>query len=389
MQRASTMLMPASANVRERSSSRRWRSHASTWSSTLKRGLVVAVPGTRHEALRVLAQRHGVRAVLAVDRDPAAERDVAEDRVARHRPAALGQPQRDVVDALDADAVAATSRLRPAAAPCALVRAGPRRPIGSSSAASPCLSRCMHLVDDDLRRDLRAAERDVEVVGLAEAHLADHVGQQRRAGDLLRRQAGLVEVLLQQLAAGVLGVVARLGLEPGADLVARARRLDQRQPVARRAALALGGEDLDDVAGLQLVVQRDDLAVDLGADAAVADVGVDLVGEVQRRRAGGQRLDLALGREDEDLLLDQLAAQVVGELARVVRVALPVEQRLQPLELRRRSGRSAPLRRRPPCSASARRRRTRPSRACRACGSGSPAAGPRARSPSCGAPGTC
>ena len=35
MQRASTMLMPASANVRERSSSRRWRSHASTWISTL------------------------------------------------------------------------------------------------------------------------------------------------------------------------------------------------------------------------------------------------------------------------------------------------------------------------------------------------------------------
>ena len=28
--------MPASANVRERSSSRRWRSQPSTWSSTLK-----------------------------------------------------------------------------------------------------------------------------------------------------------------------------------------------------------------------------------------------------------------------------------------------------------------------------------------------------------------
>ena len=113
--------------------------------------------------------------------------------------------------------------------------------------------------------------------------------------DLLRRQALLLEVLLEQLAAGVLGVLARLGLEPLLDLVARARGLDQRQPVARRAALALGGEHLDDVAGLELVVERDDLAVDLRADAAVADVGVDLVGEVQRRRAGGERLDLALG----------------------------------------------------------------------------------------------
>ena len=199
-----------------------------------------------------------------------------------------------------------------------------------------------HLVDDDLRGDLRAAERDVEVVGLAEAHLADHVRQQRRARELLRRQAGLVEVLLEQLAARVLGVLARLGLEPRLDLVARAGGLDDRQPVARRAALALGGQDLHDVARLQLVVQRHDLAVDLRADAAVADVRVDLVGEVQRRRPGGERLDLALGREDEDLVLDQLAAQLVGELLGVVGLLVPVEQRLEPLQLgRRRVGRLA------------------------------------------------
>ena len=204
---------------------------------------------------------------------------------------------------------------------------------GLGLGALPLLEALQDLVDDGLGRDLGAAERDVEVVGLAEAHLADDVGQQRRADDLLGRQAGLVEVLLQQVAAGVLGVVARLGLEPLADLVAGAGGLDERQPVARRAALALGGEDLDDVARVELVVQRHDLAVDLGAHAAVADVGVDLVREVERRGAGGERLDLALGREDVDLVLHQLAAQVLGELARVVLVGLPVEQRLEPLEL--------------------------------------------------------
>ena len=36
MQRASTMLKPASANVRDRSSNNRWRSQASTCSSTRK-----------------------------------------------------------------------------------------------------------------------------------------------------------------------------------------------------------------------------------------------------------------------------------------------------------------------------------------------------------------
>ena len=189
------------------------------------------------------------------------------------------------------------------------------------------------LVDDDLRRDLRAAERDVEVVGLAEAHLADDVGEQRRAGDLLRRQAGLAQVLLEQLAAGVLGVLAALGLEPLADLVARARRLDDRQPVARGTALALAREHLDAVAGLQLVGQRHDAAVDLGAHAAVAELGVDLVGEVQRRRADGQRLDLALWREDEDLLVDQVVLEVLDELLGIRQLLLPVEHRAQPAQL--------------------------------------------------------
>ena len=307
MQRASTMLMPASANVRERSSSRRWRSQPSTCSSTLNELTESPSQLTGTNRSGSLRSARGVRAVLAVDRDAAAERHVAEDLVARHRPAALGQPQRDVLDALDPDAVLRRVALGPARR---LARGdevlGDRRLVVGRLA----LLQALHdLVDDDLGRDLGAAERDVEVVGLAVAHLADHVGEQRRAGDLLRRQARLLEVLLQQLAAGVLGVLARLGLEPGADLVARAGRLDDGEPVARRAALALGGEHLDDVARLQLVVQRHDLAVDLRADAAVADVGVDLVGEVERRRARAERLDLALGREDEDLLLDELAAQ--------------------------------------------------------------------------------
>ena len=67
-------------------------------------------------------------------------------------------------------------------------------------------------------------------------------------------------------------------------------------------------------------------AVDLRADAAVADVGVDLVGEVERRRARRQRLDLALGREDEDLVLEQVDLQGVHELLGVRQLLLPVQQ---------------------------------------------------------------
>ncbi len=190
-----------------------------------------------------------------------------------------------------------------------------------------------HLGHHDARRDLCRAQRDVEILGLAEAHLTDHVGEQRRAGDLLGRQALALELLLQQVAAGVLGVLARLGLEPLLDLVARTSGLDHRQPVARRAALTLAGEDLDDVTGLQLVVQRHDLAVHARAHAAVPDLRVHLVGEVQRRGAGRERLHLALRGEDVHLVLEQVDLQRLHELVRIGQVLLPVEHRAQPLQL--------------------------------------------------------
>lgn len=68
-------------------------------------------------------------------------------------------------------------------------------------------------------------------------------------------------------------------LEPAADLRAAFGAADDVQPV--QAGLAhFGRNDFDDVAVLQFIIQGDDLAVDLGADAAVADVGMDAVGEV-------------------------------------------------------------------------------------------------------------
>ena len=94
-------------------------------------------------------------------------------------------------------------------------------------------------------------------------------------------------------------------------------------------ALALGGEHLDDVARLQLVVERDDLAVHLRADAAVPDVGVDGVGEVERRRAGGEVLHLALRREDEHLVLEEIDLERLQELGGLL-LALLLEELAQP-----------------------------------------------------------
>ena len=77
---------------------------------------------------------------------------------------------------------------------------------------------------------------------------------------------------------------------------------DEAQP-ARLRVLRLGRQDFDLVAILKHRSQRDDAAIDLGADGAVAEVGVDGISEVDRGRALGQLDQLALGREGEDPVL--------------------------------------------------------------------------------------
>ena len=49
--------------------------------------------------------------------------------------------------------------------------------------------------------------------------------------------------------------------------------------------------------------------VDAAGDAAVADIGMDRIGEVDRRTASRKTLDVALGCEDEDLVFEQVDAQ--------------------------------------------------------------------------------
>ena len=66
-------------------------------------------------------------------------------------------------------------------------------------------------------------------------------------------------------------------------------------PASRGAARpVLRGEDLDPIAAVRLDGQRHDAAVDLGAAAAMADLGVHVVGEIQQGRAARQVDHLAL-----------------------------------------------------------------------------------------------
>ncbi len=143
--------------------------------------------------------------------------------------------------------------------------------------------------------------------------------------ELLRRrqQVGLLqsqalELALQQFLAGLHVARAVQLVEPGAHLVARASAgqvtVGRQQPVAARLGL-LAGEDLHAVAAAQLVGQRHDAVVDLGAAAAVPDHGVHVVGEIQRRGALRQVDHLAHRGQRIDPVLDQFGVQRPGQPA--------------------------------------------------------------------------
>ena len=76
--------------------------------------------------------------------------------------------------------------------------------------------------------------------------------------------------------------------------------------------------------------QRQQPAVDLGADAGVADLRMHRIGEIDRRRAARQRDQIALRGEGEDLVLEHLELGVLEELLGVRGVLEDVEQLAQP-----------------------------------------------------------
>src|SRR6266511_1761800 len=251
-----------------------------------------AVPGHVDHAVGVALQVGGVGTVGAVDADAVPAGDESDDRVTRYRGATSGELDPDVVDPLDQHAPAGRQRAR--------------GPDGAVQGEVVVLL-------------LLLAEVGLEAV--------DHAG----GGDLTRAdsgvEAGLAEGADQRLLAGLDGVLATLLGEPLPDLVARPRCLDDRQPVPRRTGVGcLGGEDLDRLAVLERVLQRHQPLVDARAHAAVADLGVHGVGEVDRGRARRELEDVALGGEDEHLVDVEVGLEVVDEVLGVRQLALPVDE---------------------------------------------------------------
>ncbi len=101
------------------------------------------------------------------------------------------------------------------------------------------------------------------------------------------------------------------------------------QPISAGAA-PFGREDLHLIAVPQLIVQGNDLAVHLRPLAKVADLRMHAVGEIDGRRSSGQFDDVSLGREDVDLLGEEVCLQRIHEFLSVHQLPAPVHQLAQP-----------------------------------------------------------
>ena len=114
---------------------------------------------------------------------------------------------------------------------------------------------------------------------------------------------------------------------------------------------ALRRDDLDGLAVAQRCAQRHEAAIDLGRHAAIADVGVHGIREIDAGRIARQTADLALRREHVHLVREQVDPDALEEFLGVAAL-LDFDQLLQPLA-RAIALDAGPGCRRRPCTASA------------------------------------
>src|ERR1700694_3856458 len=217
-----------------------------------------------------------VLAACAMDRDPLAAGDIAADWIARHRIAALRDLREHAPLTLDANLTGGLELWN-------------QRDERKLTIPILLLAGRHVLEQHRVWADVPVSDGGVEIIQLRESELAGELQ------DPLVPAAGPApvvhppEFLVGALLPFADVFLAPLLLEPAPDLLRSARRLDEAQPVAAGSVRSLRGEDLADVAVLQLVVQRPHPPVGLGADAAMADLGVDPVRKIHGRRARRQR----------------------------------------------------------------------------------------------------
>ena len=207
-----------------------------------------------------------VRAADAMDRYTLAACDKAADRIRRCGLAAARQLGHQAVDPDDQYPLA--RRCRDPAFPGRQLGFGRGRLDGFEQGA------------DVAQAPFAPRRGGVQVVGSGKSELARELLQ------VLAGAANPLQLALDQGAAGGMRFLEFLSQEILPHLGARAMAGEKTQgriePVPRRTA-DLGGDDFDPLPGAKHRVERDQRTIDPRASAAMADIAVQVIGEVDRR----------------------------------------------------------------------------------------------------------
>ncbi len=242
-----------------------------------------------------------LRAIVGVDDQALVFLDLADDRVARNRPATFAQPHGDAFGAVNQH------------------RAGLVAGDG------------VVILGQQLTRDNEGelfAEADIgqRVAAAAATFLLVTLPLAVAGAVVAERGNGL----FQQLFAELFGFVPMRVFQGAANVRAGFAGVGEMGPGRIRAG-RFGSQNLDPVTVFQRRRKRHEFAVDLGADTMIADVGVHVVGKIDGGGATRQRDDAAFRGEDIDLVGEQVDLDVFQEFGRVAAVGLDVEQALHPL----------------------------------------------------------
>ena len=300
--------------------------------SGLKGLIVLICPAHRHPAssLNGLKPVGRVGAVHPVDGDAKALGNKANNVVPGNRGAALGKFDHTGVDVLHDDAVDAVAVLIRALrigaqgigllqlivglhlhCPVDVIPDASHRLSGGQTAVTDGGVHILPVIEGQLLQKLRA------YLGIN----GDRQGQAHPAHFRFKGGASVEHVLLPLLL-----------FEPLLDLGPRLVGFTDIQPVTAGSLGRLGSNDLHDVAVFQRRIDVADPVVDLRPYQSVTHTGVDGIGKIDGGRACGQRYDLALRREHEDLIVEHIDLEGVYIIFRIG-VLLAFQKPADPLKV--------------------------------------------------------
>ena len=253
----------------------------------------------------------------------------AHNLIAGNRIAALGEPDRHIRKPLDHDSALGLGQLQ-----LVVLVLGHRLHhlfIGDFLLVD-LLVLLHHLVDDLAFLQAAMTDGSQDRIPVLEAIFAHHRSLEFRLHDVDGVDRFQLAILGKHFLALQNIFFLEFVLKPLIDFIFGLGALNHIQPVAAGASGILGGNDLDPVAILDLIINGHQLSVYPRADHLVSYGAVYTVGKVDRRRAAGKRLDLSGRRKAVDALRKQIqiAFQQIHKLLIIGHVPLPLQNLAQP-----------------------------------------------------------